>query len=166
MRSTTRAATAATATGPTAALALAVAVVLSLAGCAGPSDEEASPRTTASVRDRPDDPAQAQEEQRAQDELGEAVDDRARGTVVEIAIADGTVTPRGGRVEVEAGRPVTLRVTSDADEEIHVHSDPEHTYRLRAGGTIEKTFTVETPGQVAVEAHHLDATIVQLVVRP
>lgn len=164
MRSTTRAATAATATGPTAALALAVAVVLSLAGCAGPSDEEASPRTTASVRDRPDDPAQ--EEQRAQDELGEAVDDRARGTVVEIAIADGTVTPRGGRVEVEAGRPVTLRVTSDADEEIHVHSDPEHTYRLRAGGSIEKTFTVETPGQVAVEAHHLDATIVQLVVRP
>ena len=64
-----------------------------------------------------------------------------------------------------AGTPVTLLVTSDADEEIHVHSDPEHTYEVTAGGSIEKTFTIDRPGQVAVEAHGLGVTILQLVVR-
>jgi hypothetical protein len=88
------------------------------------------------------------------------------GTVVDIAVKDGRVTPQGGRVEVEAGNPVTLRIVSDAAEEIHVHSDPEHTYEVAAGESIEKSFTPETPGQVAIEAHELGVTIVQLVVRP
>jgi len=61
---------------------------------------------------------------------------------------------------------VTLNVTSDADEEIHVHSDPEHEYEVKAGDSLDETFTIDTPGQVAVEAHHLDVTILQLVVEP
>ena len=85
---------------------------------------------------------------------------------VHIVIRDGTVTPQGKRVDVKAGAPITLRITSDADEEIHVHSDPEHEYEVGPGGQLDETFTIDTPGQVAVEAHHLDVTIVQLVVKP
>ncbi len=55
---------------------------------------------------------------------------------------------------------------SDAAEEIHVHSDPEHEYEVAAGDDKTFTFTLDTPGQVAVEAHHLDVTIVELVARP
>ena len=91
---------------------------------------------------------------------------KATGTKVDIVIKDGKVTPQGKRVKVKAGDPVTLNVTSDADEEIHVHSDPEHEYEVKAGDSLDETFTIDTPGQVAVEAHHLDVTILQLVVEP
>ena len=132
-----------------------LATLLLLAGCSGSSDDEATPDAT----------------QKAQDELAKKVDEKANdvkaeGTVVEITIKDGKVTPQGGRVEVTAGTPVTLVVTSDADEEIHVHSDPEHTYQVTAGDSITETLTIDRPGQVAVEAHHLGVTIVQLVVTP
>ena len=87
------------------------------------------------------------------------------GVSVDVTIKGGKVTPQGDRVDVKVGQEVTLRVTSDAGEEIHVHSDPEHTWQVKPGETLEESFTLERPGQVAVEAHHLDATIVQLVVR-
>jgi plastocyanin len=87
------------------------------------------------------------------------------GVTVDIVIKDGKVTPQGKRVEVKTGEPVHLHVTSDADEEVHVHSDPEHEYEVPPGSDKTYTFTVDVPGQVAVEAHHLDATILQLVVR-
>ena len=86
--------------------------------------------------------------------------------VVDIAIKDGKVTPQGDRVDVEVGQKVTLHITSDAHDTIHVHSEPEREYEIGPGDDVEKSFTIDTPGQVAVEAHHLDATIVQLVVRP
>lgn len=86
-------------------------------------------------------------------------------TTIDVAIADGDITPTGGRVEVEAGEPVTLRVDSDAVDEIHVHSDPEHEFAVVPGDDQSFTFTVDVPGQVAVESHGLDRTIVQLLVR-
>ena len=86
--------------------------------------------------------------------------------VVDIAVKDGKVTPQGDRVEVKAGQKVTLHIRSDAHETIHVHSEPEQEFEIGAGDDVEKSFTIDTPGQIAVEAHHLDVTIVQLVVRP
>ncbi len=86
--------------------------------------------------------------------------------VVDVVIENGTVKPQGDRIDAVVGFEVTLKITSDVDEEIHVHSVPEQTYRVAAGTTIEKTFSLDQPGQVAVEAHELGRTIVQLVVRP
>jgi plastocyanin len=90
----------------------------------------------------------------------------SKPVMVDIAVKDGAVQPQGDRVDVKVGQKVTLHITSDADEEIHVHSEPEHEYAVGPGDDVEKSFTVDTPGQVAVEAHHIDVTIVQLVVRP
>ncbi len=92
--------------------------------------------------------------------------DATKAVVVEVVIAGGQVTPLAKKVEAKVGEPITLHVTSDADEEIHVHSDPEHEYEVAAGDNESFSFTIDTPGQVAVEAHHLDVTIVELVVRP
>lgn len=89
------------------------------------------------------------------------------GTTVDVTIADGKVDPQGGRVEAKVGEEITLSVTSDAADELHVHSDPEHSFQVTAGDTDKTfTFTVETPGQVAVELHDLGVTVVQLVVTP
>lgn len=86
--------------------------------------------------------------------------------VVEVMLADDGPTPRGDRVEVEIGQPVRLVVTNRSSEadEVHVHSDPEHSLGVAAGASGELEFTVDRPGQVAVESHHADAVIVQLVV--
>jgi plastocyanin len=138
-------------------LAVLFASTLLLAGCSGSSSDGASPdRTTASPTD-------------VSDDLAEAVDEEAgkvTSRTVSIVIKDGKVTPQGDRVQVKVGQTIRLKITSDADEEIHVHSDPEHSYEVAAGESVTESFTIDTPGQVAVEAHHLDVTIMQLVVRP
>ena len=95
-----------------------------------------------------------------------ATTEASQGVTVDIVVADGKVTPLGKKVDAKIGEPINLHVVSDADEEVHVHSDPEHSYEVAAGDDKTFTFTVKTPGQVAVEAHHLDVTIVELVVRP
>ena len=133
-----------------------IAAVLLLAGCGGSSDEsdaaEPAATTTTTTSAAPS-PAPSDE---SSDE----------GVVVDIQIKDGKATPQGDRVEATVGEPITLKITSDADEEIHVHSEPEHSYEVAPGDSVTETFTIDTPGQIAVEAHHLDVTIVQLVVRP
>ncbi|MCW2799502.1 MAG: hypothetical protein JWQ70_974 [Aeromicrobium sp.] len=89
-----------------------------------------------------------------------------QAVTVNIVIKDGKVTPQGERVNVKVGETIKLHVTSDADEEVHVHSEPEHEYELSPGDDKTYSFSIKVPGQVAVEAHHLDVTIAQLVVRP
>jgi hypothetical protein len=85
---------------------------------------------------------------------------------VEIEFVNGEVVPMNEKVDVKVGEPINLHVISDVAEEIHVHSDPEHEYEVAAGDDKTFTFTIKTPGQVAVEAHKLDVTIVELVARP
>lgn len=138
----------------TASVTLAV-LALGLAGCA--EDEPTAEATGSPTTSATSEPAPTATEP--------AEPAEPEGVVVDVTIADGEVTPQGDRVEVEVGEPVTLRVTSDEADEIHVHSDPEHSLDVEAGTPGELTFTVDRPGQVAVESHHLDVTIVQLVAR-
>lgn len=135
---------------PFPCLAAAAALALVLTGCADdePAAEPTSPATSASAT--PSEPSASAEPE---------------GVVVDVTIAGGEVTPQGERVEVEVGEPVTLRVTSDVADEIHVHSDPEHALDVEPDVPGELTFTVERPGQVAVESHATHTTIVQLVAR-
>ncbi|GAA1740064.1 hypothetical protein GCM10009710_20430 [Aeromicrobium alkaliterrae] len=60
---------------------------------------------------------------------------------------------------------MTLVVTSEITDEVHVHSDPEVSIDVTPGQTVERTFTIDRPGQVAVESHETGATILQLVVQ-
>jgi len=132
-------------------VAAVLAALLLLAGC---GDGDTSPGAAADT-DQPTPTATS------------TTEPASEGVVVDITIADGKVTPQGDRIDVKVGEPITLLVTSDEADEIHVHSDPEHTLDVVAGDSAkELTFTVDTPGQVAVESHHLHATIVQLVVTP
>ncbi|GAA3515923.1 hypothetical protein GCM10022234_08810 [Aeromicrobium panaciterrae] len=124
-------------------VAVALTLLLAVAGCG--SDSEPTPTTESSAS---------------------ASSEATQGVTIDITVAGGKVTPLGKKVDVKVGEPVTLHVVSDADEEVHVHSDPEHEYEISAGDDKTFTFTIETPGQVAVEAHHLDVTIVELVARP
>jgi hypothetical protein len=85
--------------------------------------------------------------------------------VLDVTIIDGEVTPRGARVELKVGQPLTLSVHSDTADEVHVHTDPEQEFKVKAGSNKRFTFTVDQPGKVAVEVHDLDAVIAEVLVR-
>ncbi|WBB62945.1 hypothetical protein O7599_10605 [Streptomyces sp. WMMC500] len=90
--------------------------------------------------------------------------DAGAGTTVEIAVRDGRVSPAPGRVEVGPGERVTLRVTSDTDDELHVHGYDE-TAVLRAGEPAELAFTADRTGIFDVETHGSGLVLTQLMVR-
>ncbi|KAA0112386.1 hypothetical protein CIW47_01965 [Mycolicibacterium sp. P1-5] len=91
---------------------------------------------------------------------------QAAGPVVEITIAHGTVTPTNATLTAKVNQPITLRVTSDVDDELHVHSTPDHEFEVKPKPDQEFSFTVGVPGSVAVELHHLDRTVATIQVQP
>jgi hypothetical protein len=84
---------------------------------------------------------------------------------IQIRFRDGQLIAPAALVKASVGQPIDLVVTSDSDQEIHVHSTPEHEYSVKAGTRKQIfEFTVETPGTIEVESHTLDALIVKLQV--
>jgi heme/copper-type cytochrome/quinol oxidase subunit 2 len=84
--------------------------------------------------------------------------------VIEVRIADGAVQTDADRVEVAAGQSVRVVVTSDVDDELHVHGVDE-TVDLVAGETTTLDVIVDEPGVFDVETHEGGLLLFQLVVR-
>jgi hypothetical protein len=85
--------------------------------------------------------------------------------VVDVTIAKGQVTPTNATLQTKVGQPITLRVTSDATDEPHVHSSPDHKFQVAAAPNQKFQFTVDVPGNVEVQLHHLDHTIATIQVQ-
>ena len=85
--------------------------------------------------------------------------------IVDVTIKGGEVTPTNERLQSKVGDPIVVRVTSDAADQLHVHSNPEHTFDIepRAGQSFQ--FTVAVPGTVDVELHELNRTIASIAVQ-
>jgi plastocyanin len=84
---------------------------------------------------------------------------------VNITEQGGKIQPVGQVVKAGTGQDITLVVTSDVKDEIHVHTDPEHEFEVKAGDQDKEfTFSVDTPGQYEVESHRLDVTLLKLQV--
>ena len=87
----------------------------------------------------------------------------AAGQTIEVGYANGTVTG-GGRIPVELGDPVTIRVTSDVADEVHVHGyDLAQDVTPDAPATI--TFDATVPGVFEVELEELGQQLLTLQVR-
>ncbi|WP_280483209.1 hypothetical protein, partial [Nocardia cyriacigeorgica] len=86
--------------------------------------------------------------------------------VIEVRIADGSVTPVNARLDATVGRPIELVVDSDTEEELHVHATPEHTFAVLPGTGQRFAFTVEVPGRVEIELHGSHRTVATVDVRP
>jgi hypothetical protein len=95
-----------------------------------------------------------------------AIQPSGAGLVVNITIAKGQVTPSNATLQATVSEPITLRVTSDAVDELHVHSSPDHKFQVAAAANQTFQFSVDVPGNVDVELHHLDRTIATIQVRP
>ena len=130
-------------------------VCLGLGACGGPAEPGPAPTTASSpaVSAATPDPTPSA--------------DNADRVVVDITIADGKVSPNGEKIDVAVGQQVQLNVTSDADDEIHAHTDDADGYELevKAGVPATGRFTVASAGSFEVESHHLEKIIVILNVR-
>lgn len=84
---------------------------------------------------------------------------------IEIVEDGGQITPDDGHpVAVSVGQEVQLNVSSDVDDEIHVHTQPGHEYEVKAGVDESYSFTVDSPGVYPIESHGLEITLVKLQV--
>jgi len=85
------------------------------------------------------------------------------GAVIEIEVVGGEPVGGSQTVEVPAGDDVTIRVTADTVDEIHVHGY-DLTAAVGPDAPAEIAFAAEIPGQFEVELHESGALLVQLVV--
>jgi hypothetical protein len=90
----------------------------------------------------------------------------AAGLDVTVTIADGQVTPTNATLQAKVNQPIVLHVSSDAADELHVHSNPDHKFQIAAAANQTFQFNVEVPGNVEVELHHLHRTIATIQIQP
>lgn len=84
--------------------------------------------------------------------------------VIRVDVRNGTVTPPPAPVDVQLGRRVIIEVTSDTDDEIHVHGY-ELTAPVTAGQPSQVTVDATIPGQFEVELHKAELQLFTLRVQ-
>lgn len=85
--------------------------------------------------------------------------------VVDVTIKGGEVTPTNEPLQAALGDPIVIRVNSDAADELHVHSTPEHSFPIEPKQGQSFQFTVDVPGKVDIELHQLKKTIATITVQ-
>nr|WP_253867746.1 hypothetical protein [Mycobacterium sp. GA-1285] len=126
-------------------------MTLLLAGCGGSRDADSEPSGPAqSTVGAADTPAQ----QRPSDRL-----------TIDITIEGGKVDPTNAQVRGKVGEPIVLRVNSDAADALHVHSVPEHTFKVAPKPGQQFQFTVDVPGNVEIELHELNRVVATVQVQ-
>jgi hypothetical protein len=84
---------------------------------------------------------------------------------IDVDIKGGNVTPTNQQLNAGVKEQIIIRVNSDAADELHVHSTPEHNFNIEAKPMQSFQFTVDVPGKVDVELHKLNKTIATIQVQ-
>ncbi|MCW2685002.1 MAG: uncharacterized protein JWP33_2915 [Blastococcus sp.] len=135
-----------------------LAAAAALAGCAG---------TDPSSADAPSSQAGAEEDGGAASGTSAAdaaPSDTAGTRRLEVTLAGGQASGDVGRVPVAAGERVTLAITSDVADEVHVHGY-DLTGALIPGQPAELTFAATIPGVFEVELHDAGTVLLTLQVQ-
>ena len=85
--------------------------------------------------------------------------------VIDVSIAGDRVSPVNEQLQAKLDQPIVINVTSDTDDELHVHSNPEHTFAVRPGPPQTFQFSVAVPGRVDVELHNAGTTVATIAVQ-
>jgi hypothetical protein len=132
----------------------ALAVALLLAGCTAAPATPASPAsgTGSAGSSSPAGPADSP-----------SPEPSMSATVIAISLKDGKVTPSGDRVALPKGTVLRLRITSDRQDELHVHGY-DIGIAVKPGGTVTRDITLDKVGRFEIESHEPPLTVIQLVV--
>jgi hypothetical protein len=88
----------------------------------------------------------------------------ASDQVISVSVANGKVNPAPAPVDVKLGRNVVIEVTSDANDEVHVHGY-DITVPVTAGQPARIPVAATIPGQFEVELHGSDQLLLILRVQ-
>jgi plastocyanin len=88
----------------------------------------------------------------------------AKATDIVVSVKDGKVSPKAHRVKVAEGSQVQILVSSDVDDEVHVHGY-EIEREVSAGQSTTIEFTANQPGVFEVETHVSNLLLLQLQVQ-
>ena len=136
-------------------LALLAAGAVLLAGCGGGGDSENAQSSSTTPSATTISPSDMQNEQAPPDRL-----------LIEVTIKGGEVNPTNAALDAKVNEPIVVKVNSDAADELHVHSSPEHTFKIEAKPAQQFQFTVGVPGKVDIELHQLGTTVATVQVQP
>jgi PBP1b-binding outer membrane lipoprotein LpoB len=132
------------------ALLVLTAAALLITGCSG-SESESTPaapaESTVSASDMSDVQAPPQR------------------LTIDVSIAGGEVKPLNEQLQATVNQPIIVKVTSDTEDELHVHSNPEHTFAVKSGPAQTFQFTVAVPGRVDIELHNAGKTVATIAVQ-
>ena len=138
---------------------LLLATALLVSGCAGTSDTGAG--ATNSSPSRSSDSAASTSSEHSPPASPSA--STPAGTTIDVSFAGGQVSGDTGRVSVPSGDQVTITVTSDVADEIHLHGyDLSAAVGPGAPGTL--TFPATIPGVFEVELEQLGTLLFTLQV--
>lgn len=84
-------------------------------------------------------------------------------TLIEVGYSGGTVTG-GGRREAPVGEVVSIEVTSDVADEVHLHGYDKKV-DVTPGAPATLTFTADIPGIFEVELESRGVKLIDLVVK-
>lgn len=79
--------------------------------------------------------------------------------VIEATIANGAVTPTNEQLQAKVNEVIIVRIDSDAADELHAHSTPDHTFKIEPKANQSFQFTPNVPGTVEIELHNLKRVI-------
>jgi hypothetical protein len=131
-----------------------MAAALITAGCGGSTGTDNASGTASSSQPSTVSPSDMSNEQAPPTRL-----------VVDVDIKGGNVTPTNQQLQAGVKEQIVVRVNSDAADELHVHSTPEHKFNVEAKPSQSFQFTVDVPGKVDIELHKLNKTIATITVQ-
>ena len=82
-----------------------------------------------------------------------------------LSIDGGTVEPTNQRLDASVGQTISMSITSDVTDELHVHSVPEHTFEIEPGEDQLFSITGDVAGVGYVEQHHRERAVAPLIFR-
>ncbi|MES2684933.1 MAG: hypothetical protein V4650_15540 [Pseudomonadota bacterium] len=85
--------------------------------------------------------------------------------VFEIVVAGGKLASGPAVISVTQGTPVTLRITTDHADELHLHGY-DLTLKLPKGQAAELSFVADRSGRFEYELHHAHLDLGALEVQP
>jgi hypothetical protein len=130
------------------------AATLITAGCGGSNSPESAPGGASSSQPSTVSPSDMSNAQAPPTQL-----------VIDVTIKGGDATPTNEQLKAGVKEPIVVHVNSDAPDELHVHSTPDHSFDVQAKPMQSFQFTVDVPGKVDVELHKLHKTIATIQVQ-
>ena len=134
-------------------LAALTVVTLLLAGCSGSNGSDSAVSTSSAASNSAGAP-QMSDQQAPPNRL-----------VVDVTIKGGQVTPTNAQLTSSAGEPIVVRINSDAADQLHVNSNPEHNFTVEPKSGQSFQFNAAVPGKIDVQLRQLNRTIATIQVQ-